>query len=55
MTNYKEWRLDSFSDLGHEKQYFDTEEDARAAADSGKENFLLKLLIDGTYDVIEQI
>ena len=55
----KEYRIDTFHANKHEKNYFETEGEARAFGrekkEKGKVVFLLKHLIDDKYDVLEEI
>lgn len=53
------YRVDTFSDAGHEKTVYETETEARQAAEkakkAGKIVFLLQEVIDNLYDVLEEI
>ena len=55
----KEYRVDTFTGKEHKKNYFDTEHDALIFAEKevtrGKIVFLLKHIIDGKYEVVEEI
>lgn len=52
----KEYRVDSFAAGKHITEYFDTEQEARKAADTeNKICFLLKRVLDGKYDVVEEL
>lgn len=56
---YKEYRVDTFIGKSHKKNYFDGKEKALifAGKESGKGKvvFLLRHIIDGKYDVVEEI
>ena len=56
---HKEYRVDTFIGKSHKKTYFDTKEDALIFAGKetgkGKIVFLLKHIIDGKYNVVEEI
>lgn len=58
MTN-KEYRVDTFIGKDHKKTYFNSKEEALIFAGkevaSGKIVFLLKHVIDGKYNVVEEI
>lgn len=55
----KEYRVDTFIGKDHKKTYFNSKEKALIFAEkevaSGKITFLLKHIIDGKYDVVEEI
>lgn len=55
----KEYRVDTFIGKDHKKTYFNSKEEALIFAGkevaSGKITFLLKHIIDGKYDVVEEI
>ena len=55
----KEYRVDTFSGKEHQQNYFDTKHDALIfagkEAEKGKIVFLLKHIIDGKYNVMEEI
>lgn len=56
---YKEYRVDTFIGKSHKKNYFDGKEKAlifaRKESAKGKIVFLLKHIIDGKYNVVEEI
>ena len=55
----KEYRVDTFFANKHERNYFETESEARIFGakekERGKVVFLLKHVIDDKYDVLEEV
>lgn len=55
---YKEYRIDTFG-KEHNSTFFDTKQDAldfaKSEVEKGKITFLLEHVIDGVYDVMEEI
>ena len=59
---HKEYRIDTFfrgKEFVHEENFFDTKDEALIFAGKeiakGKQVFLLQHIIDGKYDVVEEI
>ena len=59
---HKEYRIDTFfrgKEFVHEENFFDTKDEALVFAGKevakGKQAFLLQHILDGVYDVVEEI